>query len=329
MSRRIVSVLVLTSVAILVLWLAPDVLLAVFAGVLLAVFLRGGGDWTAKHVGAGRNIGLTVFSVVLLTAIVAFLAIAGAALADQVQKLIDSFPEALQGARGYVDEHGWLRRLLDLVDAGKLLPSGSGATTAFSATFGALGNAVVIVFVGLYGAISPGIYVRGATRLLAPTLRPKAAKILSEAGVALRGWLKAQFVSMTVVGVLTGLGLWALDVPLALVLAVIAAILTFVPNIGPVLAAVPAVLLGLSEGVSTALWIVALYVAIQTVESYVITPRVQEEAVSLPPALTISVQLLFGVLFGVLGLALATPIAAVLLRVGEKFYVRSYLDQES
>ncbi|WP_244423121.1 AI-2E family transporter [Bradyrhizobium sp. ORS 375] len=150
--------------------------------------------------------------------------------------------------------------------------------------------------------------------------------MLSEAGQALRNWLMAQLVSMAVVGVLTGLGLWALGVPLALVLAVLAALLTFIPNIGPLVAAIPAVPLGLSDGLASALWIAGLYTMVQMIESYVVTPRVQEETVSLPPAFTISMQLLFGVLFGTLGLALATPLGAVLLRVLSRFFVSGYLD---
>ena len=134
---------------------------------------------------------------------------------------------------------------------------------------------------------------------------------------------------MAAIGVLTGFGLWLLDVPFMLLLAVLAAVLTFIPNIGPVLASVPAVLLGLSDGLDHALWIVGLYVGVQAVEGYLVTPRVQQEAVSLPPVLTISFQFLFGLLFGVLGLALAVPLAAVVLRLVQKFYVGEYLDREA
>ncbi|MEF2553823.1 AI-2E family transporter [Aurantimonas sp. A2-1-M11] len=328
MSRRAISLLVLCAAFILVLWLAADVVLAVFAGILVAVFLRGGGDWIAKRIGFGKPAGLAIFCTALALGTIAFLAFAGAAFADQVQELIDTIPEAIASARGYVDDHAWLDRGLEMLDPSGLAPSSDEATNAFSTTLGALGTFVVIGFVGLYGAIAPHTYIRGFVGLMAPSVRPRGNDILAESGVALRGWLKAQIISMAVVGVLTGIGLWILGLPLAPVLAVIAAVLTFIPNIGPLLAAVPAVLLGLTEGVSTALWVVGLYIAVQTVESYLITPRVQQEAVSLPPALTISAQLLFGVLFGALGLALATPFAAVLLRIGDKFYLKGFLDEE-
>lgn len=328
MPRSTVSILVLSAAFVLLLWLTPDVLLVVFAGILMAVFLRGGGNWIADKTGMGSGYGLAVFCVGLTVLGLVFLGFAGAALADQVQQLFDRLPEALRTARSYIDDHAWINDTLQKLDPSSIAPSSTGAKSALSSTFGAFGNAVIIAFIGLYGAASPGTYMTGFTLLLAPSARPKGRSMLVEAGIALRGWLKAQFVSMAVVGVLTGIGLWLLGVPLAPILAVLAALMTFIPNIGPVLAAVPAVLLGLSDGVSAALWIVGLYVVVQTIESYLVTPRVQESAVSLPPALTISVQLLFGTLFGILGLALATPLAAVALRLGQTFYVKDYLDRE-
>lgn len=329
MSRRAVAASVLVAAFLVVLWTAPDVLLVVFAGILMAVFLRGGGDWVAGELNLRKGYGLAIFAVALTLAAILFFAFAGAALASQVQEFLDKLPQAVSTARGYVDGHPWVAKVLDTLDPQSLAPSGSGATSVLSSTFGAFGNLVVIAFIGLYGAIAPGTYVRGTTELVAPSQRPKFGSMIAEAGVALRGWLRAQFVSMAVVGVLTGLGLLALGVPLAPLLAVLAALLTFIPNIGPVLAALPAVLLGLSDGPSTALWVIGLYIAVQTVESYLITPQVQQESVSLPPALTIAVQLLFGVLFGILGLALATPLAAVGLRLGKMFYVKGYLDKET
>ncbi|GGD24883.1 AI-2E family transporter [Aureimonas glaciei] len=329
MTRRTVSLSVLCATFVLLLWLAPDVLLVVFAGILMAVFLRGGGDWVAGRLGVKGGYGVAIFCVALTASALVFLGFAGAALADQVQQLWDRLPEAVATLRSYVDDHAWISKALDKFDPAAVAPSGSGATSALSSTFGAVGNAVIIAFVGIYGAAAPSTYIHGFVSVVAPSARPKARSMLGESGIALQGWLKAQFVSMAVVGFLTGLGLWILGVSLWPILAVLAAFLTFIPNIGPVLALVPAVLLGLADGFSTALWIVALYVTVQAIESYLVTPQVQESAVSLPPALTIAFQLLFGVLFGVLGLALATPLAAVLLRVGRKFYVEDYLDKEA
>lgn len=117
--------------------------------------------------------------------------------------------------------------------------------------------------------------------------------------------------------------------PLAFALGLIAGLLAFIPNIGPVIAIAPALLLALPEGRTTLLIVLAIYIGVQALESYAITPLIQQEKVSLPPALIIAVQLLFGVLFGLLGLALATPIAAALMTVINLVYVRDYLDRET
>lgn len=328
MNRPAVSILILCLAFLVVLWLAPDVPLIVFAGILMAVFLRSGGDWISSRTGLSPGYGLGLFFLALIALALAFFAFAAPALGEQFSELWGRLPEALQSLRGYIDRHAWLKSLVERADIGAVAPSSTGAISTVSTTFGALANFVVILFVGLYGAISPRTYEAGFLALLAPSLRPKARMMLLQAAVALRAWLFAQFVAMAIVGVLTGLGLWLLGVPLAPILGVLAGLLTFIPNIGPVLAAIPALLLALTLDGYAVLWVAAVYIGVQTVESYLITPRLQEEAVSLPPALTIAVQLLLGLLFGVMGLALATPIAAVALRLLRRFYVREYLDQE-
>ncbi|MBE7184715.1 MAG: AI-2E family transporter [Methylobacterium mesophilicum] len=329
MSRRSVSVLVLALAFLVLLLVDASVPLTVFAGILFAVFLRGSGNWIAERTGLSQAWGLALFALGLVAVVALFLFFAAAALADQFSQLLDRLPDAWNAARTYVEENAWLREAMDSIDFQSLLPSGTRAMSTVSSTFGALGGLVVILFIGLYGAIDPQTYLRGTTLLFAPSLRPKVRAVLNETGTALSGWLQAQFISMTVVSILTFLGLWALGMPLGLVLAVLAALLTFIPNIGPILAAIPALLIAVSEGPSMVLWVAGLYVAVQTVESYLVTPQVQKEAVALPPALTISVQFLFGLLFGALGLAMATPFAAVMLRVGRLFYVEDYLDQEA
>jgi predicted PurR-regulated permease PerM len=203
------------------------------------------------------------------------------------------------------------------------------AVTAVAATFGVLGNFVIMLFIGLYVSLDTRTYRRGLIWILSPSLRASGEAVLDKAGDTLRNWLIAQLMSMAVVGVLTWLGLWLVGVPLAPILGLISALLAFVPNIGPIIAAVPAVLLGLSESPTTALMVVGVYLVVQTLESYAITPLIQQERVSLPPALILSTQLLMGLLFGVLGLALATPLAALGLTLVREAYVQRFLETEA
>jgi len=331
MRRRTISLLVLTVAFLLLLWQVPDVLLLTFAGVLLAVFLRGGGDLIGLRFGLSGPVRVLLFVLVLVLLFAGFVLLAAAPLADQMNQLWQQVPRMVQQVTQRLSSYSWGQELLERVKPENLsLPSGGGSS-AFSAlgtTFGAVGNFVLLLFLGLYFAMDPGLYRRGIVALLAPSLHAKAFAVFEEAGHTLRGWLGAQMISMAAVGVLMGLGFWLLGLPLAVLLGVIAGLLAFIPNIGPVIAAVPAVLLGLEGGTSGALAVLGIYVTVQSIESYLITPYVQKRSVDLPPALTIIVQVGMGTLYGIMGLALATPLAALGLMLVRHLYIKDYLETE-
>lgn len=332
MTRRRISLLVLAVGLGLLLWQVPQVPLLVFAAALLGVFLYAGADRLRRLVPRlphGAAVGLFILALALLFAAAGMLA--AAPIAEQLNTLWQEVPRAAAGLTERLSQYQWGQELLRRLDAGEMsLPQGGGSTamTAVNTTFGALANLVLVGFLGLYFALDPALYRRGIQAVLAPSLRPRAEVICREAAATLRGWLGAQMVSMAVVGVLTWLGLRAIGVPLAPVLGMIAALLTFIPTLGPVLAAVPAVLLGLADGLSGALSVIAVYLAVQTVESYLVTPYVQKRSVDLPEAATIVALVAFGLLFGFLGMLLATPMAALLLMLVRRLYVEDYLNQE-
>jgi predicted PurR-regulated permease PerM len=328
-SRRAVSLLVLAVLLVLGVAFAADVLLTVFAGVLLAVFLRAGGGWIAGRLGIAPGWGVAIFALAVFGGFVGAGFAAAPAIAEQFNELVRQLPAALEALRERAAALPGGERLLERIRPEGLV-SGEGravATTAVAATFGALGSLVLIFFVGLYGALDPGTY-RGALRaLVAPELRGRADRAMGDAAATLRGWLLAQLTAMAVVGSLTALGLWLLGIPLALILGLIAGLLAFVPNLGPIVAMVPGVLLASTEGLGTVLWVSGVYVGVQMLESYVVTPLLQQETVSLPPAFVLTVQLLMGVIFGLIGLAMATPLAAVGLTLTRTLYVRDYLER--
>ncbi|WP_305720452.1 AI-2E family transporter [Bradyrhizobium sp.] len=331
MTRRSTSLLVLIAALTALLLVAPDVLLIVFAGVLLAVFLHGGGSWIATKVGIADGWGIGLFLLGIVFALAAFGVAVAPAIAEQIDELTRRLPEAFEAFRDRIADFSWGPPLLDRLTPASFVSSEgrTAAVSAVSSTFGALGNLVIILFIGLYGALDPKVYTRGLTLLLAPSIRKNGEEVLRAAAATLRNWLSAQLLAMTLVGVLTGLGLWLAGVPLAFALGLIAGLLAFIPNIGPVIAVAPALLLAMPEGSTTLMIVLAIYLGVQALESYVVTPLIQQEKVSLPPALIIAVQLLFGVLFGILGLALATPIAAALMTIISLVYLRDYLDRET
>ncbi|MDB6453170.1 AI-2E family transporter [Falsirhodobacter sp. 20TX0035] len=327
MTRRgWVSVLLIAAVLVAVVVFAPQVPLLIFAGVLVAVFLRGGGEGLGRMTGIGGGWGLLVFLLLLAALIALFFTNASQGLFQQFGQLLAQLPSAIDRLEQLVNDNPWMQQVRQRIDLDRLIPSGMGALATVSSTVGVLGNMFLVAFIGIYCAISPAVYRRGVVALIAPEMRPRARAMLTDAGGALRSWLTAQLASMAVIGVLTFIGLSVLGVPLALVLAVMAGIATFVPNIGPVVAAIPAVLLGLSQGLDQVALIVGLYVMVQAIESYLVTPRLQQELVSLPPALTISFQLMLGYLFGLLGFALATPLLAVVMTLANRHYIADYLE---
>lgn len=330
MSRRTASLGVFALVLLALFILVPDVLLTIFAGLLLAVLLRSAGGWISDRLGLATGWGIAI----VLVLIVAFLAMGTLTFADDVTKQVDELsqkiPEAIDNVRERLDDYSWGKTLLDHATPEGLISAGGGrqASAAISGTFGALGNFVVILIIGIYGAIDPRPYRRGLLALFAPSIRPRAGVVLDHSIGAMRNWISAQLISMSVVGVLTGLGLWAIGVPLAFILGLIAGLLAFIPNIGPILSITPALLLAFVDGWQMLLWVLGVYVVVQTLESYVITPLVQQEKVSVPAGFVIAVQLLFGVLFGLMGLALAMPLAAVGLTLVREVYVGDYLEGE-
>jgi predicted PurR-regulated permease PerM len=204
----------------------------------------------------------------------------------------------------------------------------SQATDALLTAVSALAAVLVILFVGLYVAAQPSLYQRGIRRLVPVARRQRADEVLFEVTSVLRWWLIGKILSMVLVGVLTTLGLWWLDVPLALTFGLLAAALTFIPNFGPVLSVVPPALLALADDPTRAIYVAALYLAIQTVESYAVTPLIQRRTVSMPPALTITSQIVLGVLVGGIGVAVATPLTAAAMTMVRMLYVEDLLEQQ-
>jgi len=325
-----VGVVVAAALALALIWAASTVFLLIFAGVLVAVLLTGLTDWLVRHASLPHGVALASVVLALLALLIGGIWFLSPSVSDQVDQLAESLPKALDRLREQAEHYRWVQTVLERTpSAEELLPPRrdvlTSATGVFSTTLGAIANVVIVLFIGLFLAAEPTLYQNGLLRLVPPARRGRAAVVLAAVGYTLRWWLIGKLISMTVVGVLTWIGLALLGVPLALTLGLLAAILTFIPNIGPILSAVPAVLLGLLDGPMQALYVVLLYVGIQTVESYLITPLVQRRTVSLPPALTISAQVLLGVLLGAIGLLLATPLTAMALVLVKMLYVEDAL----
>lgn len=328
---RTVSLAVLGATLLVLMFVAPDVPLVIFAGILLAVLISASGSWIAEILGIPPRGGIAVFMLLTILALAGIFTAFVPSVVAQVNDFIEQAPAAIEQLRKGVEDVPWLDRMLAGVTSSGLFSGESGSMAAGAAvsTFTGLGNMVIVLFIGLFGALDPDLYRRGLLSLLAKPLRPRASEVMDEVSETLGHWLIAKLIAMTLVGVLTGVGLWMIGVSLPLLLGLIAGLLAFIPNLGPVMAAVPAMLLAVPQGGQAVLLVVVLFVVVQTVESYAVTPFLEQRTVSLPPALVIGAQLLMGLLFGLIGLILATPIAAVAMTVINAVYVEDYLNQEN
>ena len=311
-----------------------QVLLILFAGILLGVFLRSLGDRVERHtpLGSGGSLALVV------SALLGLICLAGWYLAPdvatQIDQLIQSLPEIIRQLGARIEGYEWGRRMLSqLPDAaerfarpGNIL---SRATGAFSTAFGLIANLIIISFIGLYLAVNPALYLNGIVRLVPVDARPRARELLGELGETLRWWLIGRMIAMGVIGLLTAVGLWLIGVPLALTLGLLAGILNFIPYLGPILSAVPPLLMVSTGGTTKIFYVLLLYLAVQTIEGDLLTPLVTEKTISLPPALTLAAQVLLGILLGPLGVIFASPISALALIVIKRLYVEDLLERST
>lgn len=333
---RRTAIIVATTLAIVaivaLLVVAAEVLLLVFAGLLCSVLLSSLAEAFVRMSGMSRGmaIGLTVLA--LLAGAVATGWALWPSVSDQTDQLAKELPAALRELRGWFEGREWGRWLLGRAEPDQLADGGAlvdQATGVLLTTVSALAAVLIILFVGLYVAAQPSLYHRGLRRLVPVARRHRADEVLLEVVSVLRWWLIGKVLSMVLVGVLTTVGLWWLDVPLALTFGLLAAALTFIPNFGPVLSVLPPALLALADDPTRAAYVVALYLAIQTIESYAVTPLIQRRTVSMPPALTIMSQLVLGVLVGGIGVAVATPLTAAAMTMVRMLYVEDLLEQDA
>ena len=245
----------------------------------------------------------------------ALVAVFGATIKQQVDVLSEELPVAWRAFESSVGDLGLGDQLEQLVTS--ISTPGGGSLSGFGRTllsFGSsLADLLVVLFAGIYLATQPSFYRSGIIKLIPPRRRKLADEAMVESERALRLWLKGQAIAMVIVGFLTGLGLWLLGVPSALTLGLLAGLLEFVPFVGPLIAAIPAILLSLIAGPETTLWVFILYLGVQQLEGNVLSPMIQQYVVDLPGVVLLFSLIGFGTMFGTIGVILAAPLAVVTL----------------
>ncbi len=324
--RRVIIIIALTGLAVL-LWQLRDMLLLIFGAVVVAAIFRALAGPLHRRLPLSEGMALGLVVLVLAGTIGLASWLFGQRMATEAQALSESLPSAWRSFQARIGDTALGERLTAW--ARDSAPSGSGVLAGagrFVTSLGASVADLVLVLVGgIYLASQPNLYRGGLLKLLPPDRRDLTGEALDESGRALKAWLKGQSLAMIVVGVLVGVGLWVLGVPMAFALGLIAGLLDFVPLIGPIVAAAPALLLALAVSPTVALWTGALYLVVQQIEGNILSPLVQQRAVDLPPALLLFALLGFGSLFGAVGVILAAPLTVVVYVMVKRLYVREAL----
>jgi predicted PurR-regulated permease PerM len=327
-----IGFVILTLLLLILLYYTFDVILLIFAAALLAIFLRGIAEIIGRFINVSEGWLVLIVSGLLIAILAGAIALLAPDVADQMRHLRDELPRSAQRVSDYVSQYGWGRTLLEQlpsfddarqkVDVSSLL---TGVGGFLSTTVGAIGNFFIVILLAIYLASEPRFYIRGLIKLFPKPRRHRATQVVGAVGETLRWWLIGKVASMIFIGLLTWIGLSIIGVDIALTLGLIAGLLSFIPNFGPIVSAIPALLIAFIDRPITAVYVLALYVGVQLIESNIVTPLIERETVELPPALTIVFQLALAVLVGGLGLVLATPLLAVIMVLVQMVYIQDVL----
>lgn len=335
-ARAVFITLIIVSAFVLLIT-QTNYFLLVFAGIFLAVLLNYSASWFNKKIKLSYGLSLVLVIVIMFSVVALLILLIGPSVVDQISRVVEIIPQSLEHLKSTLMESELGRKIIaELPEHPEDLLIGNGSAKiysqvlgSFATTVGILSNIFIIFVIGVFLAASPSLYRNGVIKLFSKTFQPRLAEVLDKAHQTLSLWMFAKLISMTAVAILTSIGLLVLGMPMAFALAIISALFVFIPTIGPFIGLVPAILIALMQGTDMALYVLILYLCIQMLEAYLITPTVEKRIVSLPPALTLLWLILFGILTGIFGMILATPLLATIIVFVDQLYVKDYLGNKA
>jgi len=306
---------VIILLGLVLIYLIRDILLIVLVAIILAAAINGPVSWLQKH-RIPRLLGVIFIYLFILLLVASIVTLVFPPLSEQVKQLATHFPEFMEKISLNVQElwgkyqtESNLQALLDKL-SNNLSQAASNIFGTIINLFGGLFSAVVVLVISFYLAVQE----RGVRKLLV-SLTPQEhqhylSDLIDRIQIKIGNWLRGQLLLMLIVGILVFIGLYFLGVEYALTLALVAGILEIVPYAGPIMAAVPAVILAFTQSPLLALLVVILYIIVQQLENYVLTPQIMKKAVGLNPIVIIIVMLIGAKLAGVMGIILSVPLTA-------------------
>jgi len=343
---RAALLVVLTLLGLQLLWSARFLVLTSFLGILCGLAASGAVDRICARIRIKRTVAASGVVFGTLTVLILIAAWSGPTLVDQSKELRTKLPEAVLKLEGWIAARQ--PGILDMIDPqdsvataapittpdsvaaspadgrsrllGALTHYGSSLTGlalgVLQSTIAVAGAIILVLFLSLYVAADPDVYRRGIIALVPVNRRAKIGALLSALSDTLKTWFRTQLIAMLVIGTVTTVALAVLGIRGAFPLGVIAGIFEFIPNVGPTLSAIPAILMGFADTPRTALIVAGVYWGIQFLENNLLIPYLMKEQLDLPPALTLVTQVVAAYVFGFLGLFVAIPmLAAVVVTV--------------
>ncbi|MCL4767943.1 MAG: AI-2E family transporter [Hyphomicrobiaceae bacterium] len=320
--RRIVIVAAFVGLGAAI-WFLSDVLLLVFASILVAVLLRAIADPLTRKLGIGDGWALVMAGVAVMLILGTGMVLFGSQIGAQLGQLFRLLPAAAEGVLGDLG-FASLQDLLTGTVVGDIVSTAYRWGTTIVAAFTGL---LFVIFTGIYLSIDPRAYRNGLVLLFPPRIQPQIGDTIDDAGRALGLWLVGQLTAMALVGILTALGLWLIGLQSAFALGFIAGLADFIPIVGPIAAAIPGLLVASGQGLEMVVWTLAVYIVVQQLESNLILPLIVGSAVRIPPAVGLFAVVALGVLFGPLGILFAYPLAVVVDVAVRRLYVRDTLGE--
>lgn len=323
-------------------WYFAATLLLIFTGMLLGLGLNALTGALGRRLPLPHPVRLAIVCTALGLMLAGVAYLGGATIAQQASVLSRTIKSQITNVRSLLDSHGIDTSFFDLgnaaaessVDAPATATPSPGTTPrgplpsagALASSGGAIvgqtfklllgtihgvGNIFIVLFLGLAFAAQPSVYHDGLLYLAPAKHRTRIALIIDRTAVTLERWLIAQFTVMLAVGAVTWIGLAIIGIPSAFILGIQAGLLAFIPTVGAIIAGVVVVLASLASGWIAALSAFLLFMGVHAMESYILTPILQRQALDIPPATLFAFQILLGVVFGIWGLALALPLVAI------------------
>lgn len=333
LQKVLITVAVAALALILFRW--REVLLLAFGASLVAVLLRALANPIAKRtpLNAGGSLAVAFLGVIVLVGLAGWFV--GAQVTAQFDQLSQILPKAWAATQTYLSEFTagqWLLERFQQVRSDHSVTSNLGVMAGrlgriTRTSVGVITDLVLVIIAGVYFAAQPSLYRNGLLRLVPEHSRGRLTEALDEASMSLRRWLVGTGLAMIGMGVLVAIGATLLGLPAPLALGLVAGLAEFVPIVGAIVSSFPGLLLAGTKGPDVVLWTLVFYVAAHQFEGHVLIPLIQRRVVSVPPALTLFSVLAFGLLFGPLGVILATPLAVVVLVLVRRLYLNEEADR--